>query len=208
MKNWLPAMVVIAALAIGCSSPDKAPDTASKTTSSQGGGRDRKPTRLAIKRATDDAAGKASTTPTKTTIEDMMKVARPDGLAEDDSTPEFQDKRVAPFETTIWQVDATVTQVVKRRDGDFFLTIEGAKGGKSVVEVPDPALCKDSKKLAEITATRKAIEDKFHPTDKPQKVNVKAKFTGFGFFGFSRAREGQPASNGARIMPGLKVEWS
>jgi len=102
---------------------------------------------------------------------------------------------------------ATITEVVRRADGDFYLVIEGASGAKTVVEVPDPALCTGSKKLAEVTSARKALEAKFHPTAQPQKVHQKAKVTGFGFFGYAKAREGHPATNGARIMPGLKIDW-
>lgn len=220
MKNWAAlAMAVVFATAIlatniECKKSEKLPDEVSqvlpgrKPDAPKPNDNVHKASRLAIKRATDAGAAKLPTTAKKTTIEAMLKLPRPDGLAPDDSTPSFQEKRVGPFETTLWEVDATITEVVLRADGDFYLTIESPSGAKSVVEVPDPKLCEGSMKLAEITAARKALEEKFHPTGTPQKVNQKAKITGPGFFGFARAREGRPATNGARIMPGLKFDWS
>ena len=219
MKNWLA--VAMAAVFVGgvvlttadCGKSEKLPVSVERTLSGQPSPSPKpndtvhKASRLAIKRATDAAAAKISVTPTKTTIEAMLKVVRPDGLAADLSTPEFQEKRAGPFETTLWQVDATITEVVKRADGDFYLVIESPTGARSVVEVPDPALCTGSKKLAEITAARQALEAKFHPTAQPQKVHLKARVTGLGFFGNAKAREGHPATNGARIMPGLKIDW-
>lgn len=219
MKNWLA--VAMATVFVGgvilttadCGKSEKLPVSVERTLSGQPlpapkpNDTVHKASRLAIKRATDDGAAKIAATPTPTTVEAMLKVMRPDGLAADLSTPAFQDKRAGPFETTLWQVDATITEVVKRADGDFYLVIEGSSGAKTVVEVPDPALCAGSKKLAEITSARKALEAKFHPTAQPQKVHQKAKVTGFGFFGYAKAREGHPATNGARIMPGLKIDW-
>jgi len=219
MKNWLA--VALATVFVGgviltttdCGKSKHLPDSVEKTLSGQRVTAPKpndtvhKASRLAIKRATDAAAGKISMTPTKTTIEAMLKVARPDGLAADGSSPEFQEKRAGSFEATLWQVDATITEIVKRADGDFYLVMESPSGARSVVEVPDPALCAGSKKLAEITKAREALEAKFHPSAQPQKVHLKARVTGFGFFGNAKAREGRPATNGARIMPGLKIDW-
>lgn len=219
MKNWAALGMAVAfatailATNIECKKSEKLPEEVSNVLpghqqeAPKPNDKVHKASRLAIKRATDEAAAKIPSIPKKTTIEAMLKLPRPDGLAPDDSTPSFQEKRAGPFETTLWQVDATITEIVLRPDGDYYMTIVSPSGAKSVVEVPDPKLCEGSKKLAEITATRKALEDKFHPTAEPKKINQKAKITGPGFFGFARARDGRPATNGARIMPGLKIDW-
>lgn len=196
-----------------CSSPAKAAQKISQTISGATGQKPspnstvHKASRLPIKRATDEAVAKISNVAKTTTVEAILKLQRPDGLLPDISNPDLQATRLGSFESTVWQVDATITEVVKRADGDFYLVIEGASGAKTVVEVPDPELCVGSKKLAEIKAAREAIEEKFHPTASPQKTKTKARITGLGFFGFARPKDGKPAGNGARIMPGLKVEW-
>ncbi len=208
------AAVFVVLTAEDCSSPEQAKQTVEKTVQNATGQKPapnqkvNKASRLAIKRATDDAAAKADLLhPTATTVEAMLMLARPDDLASDISNPEFQSKRIGSFENTIWTVDAKITEIVLRADGDYYMVIEGASGARTVVEVPDPALCEGSKRLDEIKAVRKALEEKFHPTAQPQKLNMKAKITGFGFFGFARSKDGKPASNGARIMPGLKIDF-
>jgi hypothetical protein len=217
MKNWpsiaLASLATSAVLgtAVQCGQPAHLPDELRRTVAMAPprsiNDNVKKASRLMIKRATDSASAKIAAAPKKTTIEELLKAVRPDDLAPDISTEAYQTKRIGPLETTNWQLDATVSEVIKRPDGDFYLVIEDGKGNKSVVEVPDPKLCAGSHKLAEITAARKAVEDKFHPNEQPQKVNIKARITGLGFFGYARAKDGKKPGNGARIMPGLKVEW-
>ena len=160
--------------------------------------------RISIKHATDAASAKIPATAKRTTVEDMLSKTRPDGLAPDISSPEYQTKRIENFETTKWLVDATITSVVKRADGDYYCTIEGKTGAKTVFEAPDPELCAGSHYLDEIKKVRKMLDDKFHPTAQPQKVSVKVQLTGLGFFGFSRS--GANKTNGARLMPLLDLK--
>jgi len=214
MKNWSSialAAVGMSAVVAGCGKsahlPEEARRVVSLTPPPSINDNVHKASRLAVKRATDADSAKIATAPKKTTIEELLKAVRPDDLSADISTEAYQNKRIGPLETTNWQLDALVSEVIKRPDGDFYLVIEDGKGNKSVVEVPDPKLCAGSHKLAEITAARNALEAKFHPTGQPQKVKVKARITGLGFFGFARAKDGKKPGNGARIMPGLKVEW-
>ena len=164
--------------------------------------------RIAIKRATDSGATQIPRRAKRITIEEMLAQVRPEGLAPDISTPEFQEKRVPGFETTKWLVDATITEVVKRADGDFYCVIEGKSGARTVFEAPDPELCKGSHFLDEIKKVRKTLDDKFHPTEERAKVNIKVQLTGLGFFGFQgRAQDGSGArTNGARLMPVLNVK--
>jgi hypothetical protein len=219
MKNWLVAALAVAGVTgvvvstVDCGNSDshRLPDPIDRAISMsptpQPNDAFKKASRVAIKHASDKQSAGISLTPKPTTIEAMLKAVRPDDLAGDISTEAYQFKRAGPFETTNWQVSANITEVVLRSDGDYYLVIEDGRGHRSVVEVPDPKLCADSTKLKEITTARKAIEEKFHPTAQPKKVNVKARVTGLGFFGMARSRDGKKPGNGARIMPGLKVEW-
>ena len=143
-------------------------------------------------------------TPKPTTIAAMARLARPDGLAGDLSTPMYQVRRIAPFETQVWRLDATIKSVVLREDGDFYLVVQDASGARAVVEVPDPAKCKGSALEPRIAATRRVLEARFHPGKAPKDADAKATFEGVGFFGFAK-KGGQGAKNGARLMPGTGV---
>ena len=160
--------------------------------------------RITIKRATDDGAtGLGKLAPKKTSIEEILAIVRPDGMRQGQDASRFQTKRVESFETTVWTLEATIKEIIVRPDGDFYMTIEGVTGARTVVEAPDPKLCKDSKLLAQITAVRKILEEKFHPTAQPMKVDVKATLTGVGFFGNASSK-----SNGARLMPATDVKFT
>ena len=161
--------------------------------------------RISIKRATDVEATKISAKAEKTTIEEMLNQTRPEGL-EDMTAQGYQTRRAGKFETTKWVVEATITEVIKRPDGDFYCVIEGANGGKTVFEAPDPELCAGSHFLDEIKKVRKALADKFHPTPERQKVNIKVQVTGLGFFGYQSKTPSGTKTNGARLMPVLDIK--
>ncbi len=162
--------------------------------------------RISIKHGTDAAAAKIPSRAKATTVEEMLNQTRPDGLAPDLKTPEYQEKRIEKFETTKWTVEVLITEIIKRADGDFYMVIEGATGAKTVVEAPDPELCEGSHFLKDIKRVRKILDDKFHPTGQPLKVHIKAKLTGVGFFGYQGRGGTGPVSNGARLMPALDVK--
>ena len=52
--------------------------------------------------------------------------------------PEFQAKRAAPVETTIWQVEADIVGIKLETDGDYHLVLQGASGEFMVAEIPTP----------------------------------------------------------------------
>ncbi len=201
-RAW-PSALGIASLVIvaGCN-PGGAAKNASSTTSSKA-----KPTRVAVKHGLDPAAINISRTAKDITIEDLLKMERPEGLADDISSAAFQDQRVGPLETQVWRIKAKVKSIIKRRDGDYFLTIESPSGATTVVEVPDPSLCKGSPLEKDITEVRSELEAKFHPNDKPKDVNAEATIEGVGFWGQKGKPGGKSSGNGARLMPGLGFEW-
>jgi len=164
--------------------------------------------RLSIKHATDAAAANIPTKAVHTTVEEMLSLSRPEGLAADISSQAYQTTRIEKFETTRWVLEATITEIVKRADGDFYMVIEGKSGAKTVVEAPDPELCAGSHFLGEIKKVRKMLDDKFHPTAQPIKVNIKAQFTGVGFFGYQGRTPSGGRTNGARLMPALDLKIS
>lgn len=190
-------------LALGCGPHE---DTASKSAVPKTGS---KPSRVAVKHGLDDGAARITMAAKDITIADLMKLQRPNGLSDDISSADFQDKRIEPLETQVWRLKAHVKSIVKRKDGDYFLTIADDEGHTTVVEVPDPALCKGSPLEKEITDSRKELESRFHPTDKAKDVNLDATIQGVGFWGQKpRPGSANAGSNGARLMPGTHFDWS
>jgi hypothetical protein len=105
------------------------------------------------------------------TVEELISMPRPAGfevLTAD--PPAFQDKRSQPVETTIWQVEVTVTVLNQEADGDYHLVIEGASGATMVAEVPTPSttFIGDSPWLANIQEARQAVDDQLLHTVSPQ----------------------------------------
>ena len=155
--------------------------------------------RRSVKATTDADAAKIDTNVKDTTIEDLIKNKGEGTLA----------SRQAPFETSIWRVKATVESIELKKDGDYYMVLRGEKGGQTVVEVPDPATCKGSPMEAEITKTRKALEEKYHPTSEKKDVNEQATITGVGFLGFNGnpKKKGSGGITGARLMPGTEIDF-
>ena len=97
------------------------------------------------------------------TIEELISMPRPTGLEVlTADPPQFQDKRAGVAETTIWQVEATITVLNQEADGDYHLVIQGASGATMVAEVPTPTkvFIGNSPWLANIQAARQAVDDK------------------------------------------------
>ena len=185
----------------------------------------REAARITVKRGTDPNATKIRRKPVSTTVERLLAARRPADLPADTRAAKYDAARVRGLETTVWSVKARIVEIVLREDGDFYMVIEGANGGRTVAECPDPSLCAGSAFLKEITAARAALEAKFHPTKQTQKVNVPATLIGVGYFGFqgrpvpAGAPQGSAVpnttpgaippdkGNGARLMPLIGVKF-
>ena len=165
-----------------------------------------KPSRIAVKRGMDPDMKDVNMTPKDITVEELIAMQRPEGLADDISSSDAQDKRLGELEHQVWRLKGKIKSVVKRKDGDYFMVIEGKSGQTTVVEVPDPELCKGSAVEKQISASRKAVEDKYHPNDQSKDVNEEATIEGVGFWGQKPKTGSKGAPNGARIMPGTHVE--
>jgi hypothetical protein len=75
----------------------------------------------------------------KTTVEEMCSIPRPSEM--NPPTQEFsvyQDQRAEPVETTVWQLEATVTTLKLEADGDYHLVLQGESGKTMIGEIPTP----------------------------------------------------------------------
>lgn len=162
--------------------------------------------RVDIKRAVDPDAARINRVAQEITVEDLVATRLPDSVKGGLET--YPEKRIGPFETSTYKMDATIKSVQHRKDGDFYLVVEGASGKQAVVEVPDPEQCKNSPMYSDIKAAREQLEKRYHPTDDIKNVDDKATIEGVGFYGF----KGRPGSGtqgrSARLMPGTGVHFS
>lgn len=185
------ALMGVALIITGCHSPS-ASESASKDSGVSVAAR------RSVKTAIDPDASKIDTAAQDTTIEDIVARKGPKGGA--------LGARVPPFETSTWRVKARLTSVRLMPDHDYYLVMKGSKGGETVVEVPDPKECKGSPLLPQITAARKLLEERYHPTATTQTLNDSATVTGVGFLGFGGKSSGKGRS-GPRLMPGLGFDF-
>lgn len=98
------------------------------------------------------------------TIEELILAPRPADMANVFAlVPEYQSRRANPVETTIWQLDVTITAMKSEADGDYHLVLQGASGETMIGEVPTPTqqFIGDSPWLANIRSARRAVDQKF-----------------------------------------------
>lgn len=185
-------ILAVAVLLVGCGSND-APKTSANAKKGPGA------SRIAIKHGLDPDAGKIDMTPKDISVEDLIAMKSPEGTKDLET---YKDARIGEFEKSTYRITGTLKSIVHRKDGDYYLVMEGKSGAEAVVEVPDPALCKGSPILPEITAARDALEAKYHPTDTEKAINEPATIVGVGFYGW----KGRPGAGGhgstPRLMPG------
>lgn len=185
--------LAIALLMVGCTSK-----TAQK--SATGGAKDGGASRIDIKHATDPDAALIDKNPKDISVEDLLATKLPDDFKGD--LGDNGEKRIGDFEKSTFRVSGTLKSVVHRKDGDYYLVMQGKTGATAVIEVPDPALAKGSPILPEMQAARSAIESKYHPTDKPKEVNEPATIEGVGFYGWKGKQGAGGHGSAPRLMPG------
>jgi hypothetical protein len=106
------------------------------------------------------------------TVTELISMPRPPGFEDMKgfAPPEYDMKRAQPVETTIWQVEGRITVVKLEKDGDYHLVLQGAAGDTIVAEIPTPTttFIGDSPWMQNISAVRKAVDDKLISPLKPQ----------------------------------------
>ena len=161
--------------------------------------------RAFVQHGVDPEATQINRTPTKITVEQLLAMRKKVG--DDIELSSYPNKRIGPFETTTFQIDATIESIKHEKDGDFYFVIKGDTGAEAVVEVPDPAFCQGSPLLADISKARQSLADRFHPNETVQTVNQRATIEGVGYLG-SRKRKGSGSFGAtARLMPGTGISF-
>eukprot|EP01013_Petalomonas_cantuscygni_P024583 TRINITY_DN46233_c0_g1_i1.p2 TRINITY_DN46233_c0_g1~~TRINITY_DN46233_c0_g1_i1.p2 ORF type:complete len:218 (-),score=38.35 TRINITY_DN46233_c0_g1_i1:210-863(-) len=130
--------------------------------------------RWSVKTGTDPDNSKVDTGDVKSeTIYYLTGVDRPPSLP--------SDGRVAPIETTVFEIHCTITFWKHESDKDYHIVASDSSGRTMITEIPDPSCVGDSSPFyRNITAARKTFDDYFNT-----KSNSSARVL---------SREGQAAS--------------
>ena len=140
--------------------------------------------RWSVKTGTDADAGLINLGSTTSST-----IASLDALSAPASLP--ANNRVAPTETTVFRVSATLTEFKLEADSDYHLVLSDGAGHTMISEIPDPACVGSSSRLlSRIQAARGEFDAKYAPTGSFQTVNVPVTVTGVGFFDFLHGQTG------------------
>jgi hypothetical protein len=116
--------------------------------------------------------------------------------------------RIAPYETTVWVLNATLTQYKLESDSDYHLILSDASGNTLIAEIPLPSCVGSSSPfLSKITAARNAFNAKFTPTGSFKTANIPVQITGVGMFDFLHGQTGV-APNGIELHPVLSIVFN
>jgi hypothetical protein len=156
--------------------------------------------RWSVKTGTDADAFQVGSIPQSTTIATMRSWPAPS------ATP--ANNRVAPYETTVWTVNATLTQYKLESDSDYHLVIRDQSGNTIVTEIPFPGCVGSGSPFAvSIANARAKFDAMFVPDGNFQFVSVPVQITGVAMFDFPHGQTGA-APNGIEIHPILDINFN
>jgi hypothetical protein len=156
--------------------------------------------RWSVKTGTDaDIARVAAGATTSTTIASLTSIAAPGTLP--------SNNRVAPVETTVFALDATLTKFKLEQDSDYHLVLADGGGRTMIAEIPDPACVgSGSPLLSGIRNARAAFDARFTVTTSFKTVSQPVHVRGVGFFDFLHGQTGV-APNGVELHAVLDVTF-
>jgi hypothetical protein len=165
--------------------------------------------RWAIKTGADTDVSSVALAPKIISVDDLVKIARPEVLTRHRKKGEETDHRIDPVETTKYQVQATIIGYKLEPDGDYHIVVQGSTPDKTmIVEIPDPAdVSSSSKWKSSIQSVRKLFEERFPDAGKRIKhTSVKAVITGIGFWDKKHGQTGL-APSGIELHPVLNIKF-
>jgi hypothetical protein len=116
--------------------------------------------------------------------------------------------RISPYETTVWVINATLTQYKLEDDSDYHLILSDASGNTMIAEIPLPGCVgSGSPFLSKITSARNAFNAKYTPTGSFKTANIPVQITGVGMFDFLHGQTGV-APNGIELHPVLSIVFN
>jgi hypothetical protein len=156
--------------------------------------------RWSVKTGTDADAGLINLGSTTSTT-----IASLDALPTPGSLP--SNNRIIPTETTVFRLQATLTEFKLEADSDYHLVLGDGAGHTMIAEIPDPACVGSSSPLLSgIQNARSEFDARYTPSGSFQTVNVPVTVTGVGFFDFLHGQTGV-APNGIELHAVLNVQF-
>jgi hypothetical protein len=156
--------------------------------------------RWSVKTGTDADAGLINLqSTTQTTIASLDALPAPASLP--------NNNRIQPTETTVFQIQATLTEYKLEADSDYHLVMSDGAGHTMITEIPDPACVGSTSPLrSSIQKARAEFDARYTPTGTFQAANVAVTVTGVGFFDYLHGQTGV-APNGIELHAVLDVEF-
>jgi hypothetical protein len=150
--------------------------------------------RWSVKTATDaDAALVDAAHPTPTTIATMRSWPAQSNIP--------TNNRIAPYETTAWTIEATLTLYKKEDDSDYHLVLRDAAGNTLVGEIPCPGCVgASSPVISRINNARATFNATLTATTSFQTANIPVRVTGIAMFDFPHGQTGA-APNQIELHP-------
>jgi hypothetical protein len=157
--------------------------------------------RWSVKTGTDaDVSQVNLNSSTNTTITTLRAATAPNPIP--------ANNRVAPIETTVWVINATLTVFKLESDSDYHMVIQDASGNTMITEIPAPTCVgAGSPFLPGITNARAEFDARFSATTSFQTANIPVKITGVGMFDFLHGQTGV-APNGIELHPVLDIVFN
>ncbi len=154
-------------------------------------------TRLAVQTGSDAGASSVATTPVRTTAAALGTVSTP-------ALP-LPATRVAPTETTVYEVSATMVGYQLGSGGDLRLYLRDATGQPLVADISDPTcVAASSPFAAAIAAVRTAFSASYSASSTVTTANVPVLVSGVGYF--DATGDPQAAPNGVALHPVLSLQ--
>ncbi|MFL6214814.1 MAG: BACON domain-containing protein [Blastocatellia bacterium] len=116
--------------------------------------------------------------------------------------------RIAPYETTAWTIEATLTLYKKEDDSDYHLVLRDAAGNTLIGEIPCPGCVGASSPVAtRINNARATFNATLTATTSFQSANIPVRVTGIAMFDFSHGQTGA-APNQIELHPLIDIVFN
>jgi hypothetical protein len=157
--------------------------------------------RWSVKTGTDADIGLVNvSTSTATTIQSLRSLTAPATLP--------SNNRVAPTETTVFTLSATLTQYKLETDSDYHLVLSDSSGNTMIAEIPSPNCVGAGSPFGPgIQNARSEFDAKYTATSSFQTANVPVAIKGVGFFDFLHGQTGV-APNGIELHAVLDIVFN
>lgn len=155
--------------------------------------------RRPVRTATDADAAQVRPIPLPAQIESLHMIPA--------SRPLPQDRRIAPAETTIYSVIATLVAYRLTPESDIQLVLADDARRTIIATIPAVACAAGSRFQPQIADARASFERRYAPTDEWQEVRRAVEVQGVGFFDFFQGQRGI-APNGLGLHPVTAIDFT